>query len=61
MVDPFNIAATADAMHEALLMPAAERARRHVGLVRAATALPPREWLHQQLADLRGHDDGAAP
>jgi hypothetical protein len=31
------------------LMPAAERARRHVGLVRAATALPPREWLRQQL------------
>jgi trehalose 6-phosphate synthase len=53
LVDPFDITATADAMHEALVMPRAERARRHVGLVQAATALPPREWLHQQLADLR--------
>jgi trehalose 6-phosphate synthase len=49
VVDPFDIAATADAMHEALTMPAAERVRRHDGLVRAATALLPREWLRQQL------------
>jgi trehalose 6-phosphate synthase len=60
VVDPFDIAATADAMHEALIMPAAERARRHVGLVRAATALPPREWLHHQLADLRARDQDDA-
>jgi trehalose 6-phosphate synthase len=49
LVDPFDVAGTADAMHHALLMPVAERARRHVGLLRAATALPPREWLRQQL------------
>jgi trehalose 6-phosphate synthase len=49
LVDPFDIAATAEAMHEALLMTPTERARRHAGLVRAATALPPREWLRQQL------------
>jgi trehalose 6-phosphate synthase len=49
LVDPFDIAATADALHAALVMPAAERARRHAGLVRAATALPPRAWLRQQL------------
>jgi trehalose 6-phosphate synthase len=56
LVDPFDIAATAEAMHRALVMPAAERARRHAGLVRAATALPPSEWLHDQLSDLRPHD-----
>jgi trehalose 6-phosphate synthase len=49
LVDPFDITATADALHAALVMPADERARRHAGLVRAATALPPREWLQQQL------------
>jgi trehalose 6-phosphate synthase len=49
LVDPFDVARTADAMHQALLMPIAERARRHVRLLRAATALPPREWLRQQL------------
>jgi trehalose 6-phosphate synthase len=60
LVDPFDIAATADAMHQALIMPAAERARRHVGLVRAATALPPSEWLHDQLTDLRPRDQKTA-
>jgi trehalose 6-phosphate synthase len=54
LVDPFDIEATAIAMHEALLMPADERAYRHAGLVRAATALPPREWLQQQLDALAG-------
>jgi trehalose 6-phosphate synthase len=49
LVDPFDVSATADALHEALAMPNAERARRHLGLVHAATALPPREWLQQQL------------
>lgn len=52
LVDPFDIAATAGALHEALTMPTAERARRHAGLVSAATALPPREWLQQQLDSL---------
>jgi trehalose 6-phosphate synthase len=49
VVDPFDVPDTADALHRALTMPAAERATRHTGLVRAATALPPREWLQQQL------------
>lgn len=49
LVDPFDITGTADALHEALTMPAAERARRHVGLTRAATATPPQVWLRQQL------------
>ncbi len=49
LIDPFDVAATADALHAALVMPAAERARRHVGLLAAATAHPPRDWLRQQL------------
>jgi len=49
LIDPFDIAGTADALHAALVMPAAERARRHTGLLAAATAHPPREWLRQQL------------
>jgi trehalose 6-phosphate synthase len=49
VVDPFDVAGTAAALHEALLMPAAERSRRHIGLVHAATALPPQQWLQQQL------------
>jgi trehalose 6-phosphate synthase len=49
MVDPFDVVATAAAMHAALTMPAEERGRRHAGLVQAATALPPQRWLRQQL------------
>jgi trehalose 6-phosphate synthase len=52
LVDPFDVTATADALHEALMMPPDERAHRHDGLVRAATALPPRAWLAAQLDDL---------
>jgi trehalose 6-phosphate synthase len=49
LVDPFDVAATAEALHEALVMPSGERARRHRELVEAATALPPAQWLRQQL------------
>jgi trehalose 6-phosphate synthase len=49
LVDPFDVAATADAMHQALVMPAVERARRHAGLVRAATERQPKAWLREQL------------
>jgi trehalose 6-phosphate synthase len=52
LVDPFDIAATADALHQALVMPADERARRHAALVDAAIALPPKAWLQRQLDDL---------
>ena len=52
IVDPFDVAATADALHEALTMSAEERARRHAGLAQAATALPPQQWLAAQLVDL---------
>jgi trehalose 6-phosphate synthase len=53
IVDPYDVTATAAALHAALIMPAAERAERHAALVRAATALPPATWLHQQLDALR--------
>jgi trehalose 6-phosphate synthase len=52
LVDPFDITATADALHEALTMSTDERVRRHAVLVDAATALPPKAWLQQQLDDL---------
>jgi trehalose 6-phosphate synthase len=49
VVDPLDVPGTAQALHEALGMPAAERARRHAELCRIAAALPPHEWLEQQL------------
>ena len=49
MVNPYDVSQTADALHEALAMPAAERADRHARLVDAATALPPAEWFREQL------------
>ncbi len=49
VINPFDVTATAEAMHEALLMPAEERARRHRGLVRGSTTLPPGLWLSEQL------------
>lgn len=52
LVDPADVAGTATAMHEALRMSAEERADRHRGLVRAATAHAPQEWLREQLDGL---------
>jgi trehalose 6-phosphate synthase len=49
LVDPIDVAQTADAIHAALVMPAPERVHRHDELVRAATALPPQAWLQAQL------------
>jgi len=49
LVDPFDLDATAAAIHRALVMAPEERVRRHAGLVQAATALPPKAWLAQQL------------
>jgi trehalose 6-phosphate synthase len=49
LVDPLDVEATADALHIALTMADDERARRHTELARVAAALPPREWLRQQL------------
>lgn len=49
-VNPFDVAATADALHAALTMPAAERADRAARLRAAAGARTPADWLAEQLA-----------
>ncbi len=49
VVNPYDVGETAEAMHRALLMPAAERAERSARLAAAATALPPAAWLAAQL------------
>ncbi|MFI8425335.1 trehalose-6-phosphate synthase [Streptomyces sp. NPDC085460] len=52
-VDPYDVSATAEALHTALTMPPAERAERTERLAAAATALPPQRWFLDQLAALR--------
>ncbi|MGH3380034.1 MAG: trehalose-6-phosphate synthase, partial [Actinoallomurus sp.] len=52
MVNPYDVSQTAEALHQALLMPADERAERCKRLVAAATALPPQRWLADQFAAL---------
>jgi trehalose 6-phosphate synthase len=52
LVDPLDVDATAEALHAALTMPAAERAERHERLAGIAAALPPRAWLQAQLSAL---------
>jgi trehalose 6-phosphate synthase len=48
--NPFDVAATADAVHLALTMPAGERARRAASLRAAAASRSPADWLAEQLA-----------
>jgi trehalose 6-phosphate synthase len=52
-VHPFDVVATAGALHQALSMPADERAERAAELRRRATTLPPAEWLARVLAEAR--------
>ncbi|MFE9931410.1 trehalose-6-phosphate synthase [Streptomyces sp. NPDC005533] len=52
-VNPYDVSATAEALHAALAMPDAERAERTKRLAAAATALPPAAWFTAQLADLQ--------
>ncbi|MFE5854847.1 MULTISPECIES: alpha,alpha-trehalose-phosphate synthase (UDP-forming) [unclassified Streptomyces] len=52
-VNPYDVTGTAEALHEALTMPAAERSRRTARLAAAATALPPQRWFLDQLDALR--------
>ncbi|MFA1537579.1 alpha,alpha-trehalose-phosphate synthase (UDP-forming) [Actinomadura monticuli] len=52
MVNPFDVSQTAETLHQALLMPRAERAARCARLAAAATALPPQRWFADQLAAL---------
>ncbi|MGX5188962.1 alpha,alpha-trehalose-phosphate synthase (UDP-forming) [Streptomyces avermitilis] len=48
-VNPYDVVGTAVALHEALSMPAGERAERTKRLAGAATALPPARWFLDQL------------
>jgi trehalose 6-phosphate synthase len=50
MVNPFDIVATSDALHRALVMPVTERAERAADLRRRSLAHPPRQWLDDQVA-----------
>ena len=52
LVNPFDISATAEALHEALSMSDAERSRRSARLAAAGAAVPPARWFADQLAAL---------
>ena len=49
-INPFDVGATATALHDALSMPDDERAERHTRLRAAAQARTSRDWLTDQLA-----------
>jgi trehalose 6-phosphate synthase len=51
-IDPVDVAGTAEAIAEALEMPAAERAVRASALRRAASARSPAQWAARQVRDL---------
>jgi trehalose 6-phosphate synthase len=53
-VNPYDVVGLLRALHEALSMPAGERAERSKRLAAAATALPPGRWFLDQLEALRG-------
>ncbi|MFI9721359.1 trehalose-6-phosphate synthase [Streptomyces sp. NPDC052396] len=53
LVNPYDVEATARALHRALLMDPAERAERCKRLAAAATALPPARWFMDQLTALQ--------
>jgi trehalose 6-phosphate synthase len=52
LINPYDISATAEALHAGLAMPAAERVRRSQALARVSAAMPPRRWFDGQLAAL---------
>jgi trehalose 6-phosphate synthase len=52
LINPFDVSATAEAMHVALSMNADERKERSKRLAAAATALPPQEWFAEQFVAL---------
>jgi trehalose 6-phosphate synthase len=49
LVNPYDVSATANAMHQALLMPEDERRRRCTALAAAAASKAPAQWLTTQL------------
>jgi trehalose 6-phosphate synthase len=52
LVNPYDVTATAQALHEALSMTDAERIRRSAALAKAGAAMPPQLWFARQLAAL---------
>jgi trehalose 6-phosphate synthase len=52
LVNPYDVSATADALHAGLAMQAAERQRRSAAIASAATARAPRRWLAEQVEAL---------
>src|SRR6516225_9849164 len=53
LVNPYDVSATAEALHTALCMPPGERRRRAAAMASAASARAPRYWLAEQLDALR--------
>ncbi|HSA48756.1 MAG TPA: trehalose-6-phosphate synthase [Yinghuangia sp.] len=53
VVNPFDVSATTEALHEALSMDESERVERTKRLAAAATALSPQQWFLDQLDGLR--------
>ena len=51
---PYDVAGTADALHDALSMPSAERRRRATDLRDAAGRRTPTDWLDDQVAAALG-------
>jgi trehalose 6-phosphate synthase len=52
LVNPYDVSATAQALHEALSMTAEERWRRAALLAQASASCPPDQWLAAQLSAL---------
>jgi trehalose 6-phosphate synthase len=52
LVNPYDVTATARALHAGLSMPAGERRQRTAAIAAAAAAHAPRHWLGEQLAAL---------
>ncbi|QIJ63359.1 trehalose-6-phosphate synthase [Streptomyces sp. JB150] len=57
VVNPYDIVGTANALHQALTLPPAQRAERTKHLAAAATALPPAQWFLDQLTALTNEQD----
>jgi trehalose 6-phosphate synthase len=53
LVNPYDVTATADALHTGLSMSPAERRRRSAAIAEAAADRAPRHWLGEQLGALR--------
>jgi trehalose 6-phosphate synthase len=52
LINPYDVTETAEALHQALTMPDAERQRRSAALAATAATDPPARWLGGQLASL---------